>query len=254
MPGEPVDPRFTVIYEGKAIGLCCHKCRTKFEADPAAYIENLPAPLASPVGIDRHESGVERPRDAHEQHDGHANEHDGAGLPAAAQSENAPAEPDADRPAEHVHSHDTAARSKLAVWIGNFHPASTHLPIGVILGAAVAEGLFMFNRNPYFRHAAAFCLTLGTIGALVTAILGWFNGGFLLWDEDWVQAAHRWLGTGTAALLLLTLASFVRAVGSATTSRAVVTYRVALFSTTGALSVTGFFGGALVYGLQHYAV
>jgi uncharacterized membrane protein len=254
MPGEPIDPRFTVIYEGKSIGLCCRKCRTKFEADPAAYIASLSAPIASPAGIDRDEGGVDRLQDAHDQHDGHAHEHDGAGQPAAAQTENAQAEPDADRPAEHAHSHDTAARSKLAVWIGKFHPASTHLPIGLILGAAVAESLFLLTRKAYFRHAAAFCLTLGTIGALVTALLGWFNGGFVLWDEDWVQATHRWLGTVTAILALLTLVFCVRAVRPVATSRAMLMYRVALFTTAGTLPVAGFFGGALVYGLRHYAM
>lgn len=253
MPGEPIDPRFTVIYEGKSIGLCCRKCRTKFEADPAAYIASLSAPIASPAGIARHDGGVDRLQDAHEQHDGHAHEHDGAGQPAAAQTENAQAEPDADRPAEHAHSHDTAARSKLAVWIGKFHPASTHLPIGLILGAAVAESLFLFTRKAYFRHAAAFCLTLGTIGALVTALLGWFNGGFVLWDEDWVQATHRWLGTVTSLIAIVALGLLQIAVHRSNSRKINLAYQATLLCLAIFVATAGFFGGSLVYGLDHYS-
>lgn len=76
MPGEPVDPRFTVIYEGQSIGLCCRKCRTKFEADPAAYIAQLPTPLMSPTELDGHDPESDRLQVVKEPHDGHAHEHD----------------------------------------------------------------------------------------------------------------------------------------------------------------------------------
>lgn len=54
---EPVDPRFTVEYQGHTIGFCCRKCLTRFQADPTTYVANLPvsfSPAAQDTG-DPHE-------------------------------------------------------------------------------------------------------------------------------------------------------------------------------------------------------
>ena len=41
-PLQPVDPSATTLHEGRLIGFCCHKCKGKFEANPAAYLAKLP--------------------------------------------------------------------------------------------------------------------------------------------------------------------------------------------------------------------
>jgi uncharacterized membrane protein/mono/diheme cytochrome c family protein len=43
--GTPVDPKYVVVWKGRAIGFCCPNCPTKFWADPAAYEAKLPAPV-----------------------------------------------------------------------------------------------------------------------------------------------------------------------------------------------------------------
>ena len=238
MPDEPVDPRFTTVYEGRSVGLCCRKCRTKFEADPAAYVANLPVVFDPPApdGGDADQETHTHDNPAGETHD---HDHD-------------PPTP-TDEPDGHAHSHDTGSRSPLAVWIGKFHPASTHLPIGLLIGAATAELGMIATRKVRFRHAAGFCLTIAAPAAVATASLGWFNGGFVLWDDDWVQAVHRWLGTSTAALSLPTLVLFARIARDDAPAARVAAYRVALFLSALVVGATGFFGGALVYGLDHYA-
>lgn len=242
-PGEPVDPRFTVEYEGVLIGLCCRRCRTRFSQDPQAYIGNLSVSFAAQdVDQDGHEHAD------HPEHTEHARE-----LPGHEPHDEAPSPTDAHGRHVHDHAHDTAGRSRLAVWIGRFHPPATHFPIALLFAALLAELALIATGKVRFRHTVGFCLVLASAGAVVAALLGWFNAGFVLWDEDWVLATHRWLGTGTAALSLLTLALFARATSSTAPPRAVVPYRIVLILTVVLVGVTGFLGGSLVHGLDHLA-
>lgn len=48
MPEEPVDPEYTIVWEGRSIGLCCATCRRKFLRDPQTYLALLPPPQAPP--------------------------------------------------------------------------------------------------------------------------------------------------------------------------------------------------------------
>ncbi|MCB9898007.1 MAG: hypothetical protein H6825_08390 [Planctomycetes bacterium] len=35
--GDPVDPRFVIVFEGRALGFCCKDCPARFWADPSAF-------------------------------------------------------------------------------------------------------------------------------------------------------------------------------------------------------------------------
>ncbi len=39
--GQPVDPRYAVLFEGHLVGLCCPNCPGKFWADPEAFRDKL---------------------------------------------------------------------------------------------------------------------------------------------------------------------------------------------------------------------
>lgn len=39
--GEEIDKAFTATYEGKTYSVCCKRCLTKFQKDPAKYVKNL---------------------------------------------------------------------------------------------------------------------------------------------------------------------------------------------------------------------
>lgn len=237
---EEVDPAFTAVYNGQTIGFCCRKCRTRFERDPEAYLSELPMlkqvsqeVQTDPVHGDLHDHAVEEMIENAHEHDEHGD----------------------DELHDHATDHDQGESkiSKLISWIGKFHPPATHLPIGMLIGAALAEGLFLVTKRDMFRHAGTFCISLGALGAVSAATLGWLNGGFVLVDDDWVQLTHRWLGTGTALMTLLTLALLIRASKKSSKPASRLWYRVSLFSATGLVAATGFFGGALVYGINHYA-
>ncbi len=40
--GQPIDARYVIVSEGRAIGFCCEKCPASYWADPAAYADKLP--------------------------------------------------------------------------------------------------------------------------------------------------------------------------------------------------------------------
>ncbi len=241
---EEIDPMFTAEYMGQTVGLCCRKCRTRFEENPEAYLAELPmlqaVSTAAPSGAS---SGNDSQPAAHDDSEPH--EH----------AETTNEEHDDSEDHDHAvdHAKGKSGFAKLIAWLGKFHPPATHLPIGMLIGAALAEGLFILTKHELFRSAGTFCVALASLGALAAVTLGWFNGGFVLVDDQWVQTVHRWLGTSTTALTLVTAALLVRASKNPSQDSARFAYRVSLFAAATMVGATGFFGGALVYGLNHYA-
>jgi heme A synthase len=86
---------------------------------------------------------------------------------------------------------------------------------------------------------------------VAAGVLGWFLGEFQLIDASWLLTTHRWLGTATlaSAVLLLGLSEWRRRPEGHNRR---IWFRAALFVVTGLVLATGFFGGAVVYGLDHY--
>eukprot|EP00913_Durusdinium_trenchii_P006192 g5804.t1 len=237
MTDEPIDPRFTSTYQGQTVGLCCRKCLTKFRASPDQYIANIP---------ELRTVAMNEPEDPHTG-SALAGEHAETTQPIApedARHEEVRSE-DANEPPtdpiplatlnhgdgqDHPTDHDPGAR--WIAWIGKFHVPMTHLPIGMLIGAIIAELGVIATGRAFFRHAAGFCVIVAALSAVVAATLGWVNGGWVLWDEDWAQAIHRWLGSVTAGLTLLTLATFAASQRPTHATHAVSRYRVLLFLDT----------------------
>jgi mono/diheme cytochrome c family protein/uncharacterized membrane protein len=145
----------------------------------------------------------------------------------------------------------TGFLEKLIRWLGKFHAPTVHFPIALLMAAAVAELLRMATGKPAFDASSRYCVWFGTLTAVVAGILGWFMGGFRLADASWELMTHRWLGTFTVlcAGLVLVLSEVSRRPDRRRTR---MCFRVALLVAAGLVSVTGFFGGAVVFGLDHY--
>ena len=143
---------------------------------------------------------------------------------------------------------------KLIGWLGGFHPPSVHFPIALLTVAAVAELLLMVTGKSKrdLNAVSRYCVGFGALTAVVAGVLGWFLGGFQVTDASWVKTTHRWLGTSTVALagLALVLSELCR---HPNRHRTRISFRVALFIVAALVSVTGFFGGALVFGFKHYS-
>jgi mono/diheme cytochrome c family protein/uncharacterized membrane protein len=141
---------------------------------------------------------------------------------------------------------------KMGGWLGNFHPAAVHFPIALLVAAAVAVVLRLATGRPAFDAVARYCLWFGALTAVVAGTLGWFCGGARLADAYWVMMAHRWLGTAVVASagLALLLGEVSRRPDR---HRTRACFRVLLLAVAGLVLATGFFGGALLHGLGHYA-
>jgi uncharacterized membrane protein len=156
-------------------------------------------------------------------------------------------------PAEPAGAKPPRGRSEIMIrWLGEFHPPAVHFPIALLTAAAVAELLRMATGKPAFDPISRYCVWFGTLTAVVAGVLGWFLGGFRLADASWVMMTHRWLGTSTVACagLVLVLSELSRRPDRRRTRRC---FRGALLVVAGLVLVTGFFGGAVVFGLDHYA-
>jgi mono/diheme cytochrome c family protein/uncharacterized membrane protein len=141
---------------------------------------------------------------------------------------------------------------KLIPWLGKFHPPIVSFPIALLVAAATAEALRIVTGNPIFASHSRYCVWLAAITAAFAGLLGWFLAGSRMADTSWVMTLHRWLGTTTVtwALLVLALSEVSRRPDRRATQQA---FRLTLFLGAGLVLSTGFLGGALVYGLDHYA-
>jgi uncharacterized membrane protein len=141
---------------------------------------------------------------------------------------------------------------KLMGWLGRFHPAVVHFPIALLTAAALAELLRIATGKPAYDAVTRYCVWLGALSGVVAGGLGWFLGGFVLNDASWVMLTHRWLGTSAVSCegLVLILSEMNR---RSNRCRIRMWFRVTLFIVATLVLVTGFFGGAVVYGLDHYS-
>ena len=122
--------------------------------------------------------------------------------------------------------------ARLLNWLGRLHPVIVHFPIAFFPAALFTA--VVGRRRPAFA-------------APVPALLGWFDGGFDLKNDDWMLQSHRWLGTGIGVGALgLGLWSWRRPDANRSFGMII---GLTLIST--AIVIQGWFGGALVHGIDH---
>ena len=130
-------------------------------------------------------------------------------------------------------------------WLGRFHPIIVHFPIAFFPAALFTA--IVGRRRPAFSAPVQFLVVAGGIIAPISALLGWFNGGWIMTDTDLLMSVHRWLGTGIGAGgLLLGIWAWRRPWEDRGAGMI-----LALAAMTIAIAVQGWFGGALVHGAEH---
>lgn len=132
---------------------------------------------------------------------------------------------------------------------GVFHPASTHLPIGLLTVAGLIEMYHAVRRNRTANTTAVVCLVIGTLGAVGATLLGWAMasgmGGMVKDSPE--RAIHRWLGVALA-VASPTIAIFaLLAHRNAERRTSLRVYRIGAISMVGLVSLTGMYGGKLAY-------
>jgi uncharacterized membrane protein len=146
-------------------------------------------------------------------------------------------------------------RRRIVRDLGQFHPPSTHFPIALLIIALPAEFLWMLTRKDSWKATVRFCVTLGTVAAVITATLGWCDAPFSTYAGTSASVLfwHRWFGTGTAvwAVLATVLLEFSNRRGNP--HRLSCYFRLTLVIGAVLVSVAGYLGASLIYGLNHFS-
>lgn len=134
---------------------------------------------------------------------------------------------------------------RLLDWLGRLHPIIVHFPIAFFPAALFTA--IVGRRRPAFGAPVQFLVVAGGVLAPISALLGWFNGGWVTSDADPLLAVHRWLGTGIG------IGGFALAVWAwrRPWKDREAGMMLALALMTLAIAVQGWFGGALVHGAEH---
>lgn len=134
---------------------------------------------------------------------------------------------------------------RLVDWLGRFHPMLVHFPIAFIPAALFTA--VVGRRRPGFAKPVQFLVVTAGVTAPFAMLSGWLSGGFALGADDWLTESHRWLGTGIGlGALVLGIYALRRPEKDRGT-----TMIIGLSILTAAMLVQGWFGGALVHGVDH---
>ncbi|MGD2014700.1 MAG: c-type cytochrome [Desulfobacterales bacterium] len=125
------------------------------------------------------------------------------------------------------------------------HPALTHVPIGMVMGAFIFVLIAVITRKKNLAQTARHCSVLALIAAVPTALLGlmdWqhYYGGSLLFP---IKMKLILAGILIVFLILAVIFGFF---GETFSKLVISLYMLCLFSVIG----LGYFGGELVYGTK----
>ena len=246
-PEEEVVEGIVAVYKGKEIGLCCKSCLRKFNADPEAYVANLPPEVRAQFTAIATEDTAET-----SDHD-HATDHGSVNATTAPTG----AEHEAEEPSGHEHDHatDHGAGGDSSAWLrkaglllGKLHVLSVHLPIGLLSFAAFFELIGCWRATAIWSTVSRFNYVAGALAAVVAAPLGWLAASQANYPTNLQNtlAWHRWLGVSTAVVALAGL--LVLFVEHRRAQRAPALYRIVLAAIALAVPITAHFGGSLIYG------
>lgn len=132
---------------------------------------------------------------------------------------------------------------RLLDWLGRTHPVIVHFPIAFFPAALFTA--IVGRRRPAFAAPVQFLVVAGGIIAPIAALLGWFDA--MNADPDALMTVHRWLGTGIGLAALGLGAWAWRKPGDVRGTAMIA----ALAAITAAIVVQGWYGGAMVHGIDH---
>lgn len=252
MPEEAVDPAIYTDYEGRRVYFCCAKCRRQFLENPEPYLDNLSHLAATPRQNPTPGAGSPATSSPYNGASSASGPSTGAGSTPSHEHDKGTEE------VGHGHDHATAHGTPRGVrqfvaYLGKLHPLAVHFPIGILVAAALAEGMAVVRRKDTYGKVGLFCVVVGALAAVVTAAFGWAAGAFAHYTGDLgaILEYHRWAGTVTAALAVGTAALAV--VGKPSDSRRGIraAYRVLLALTVVTMTAAGHLGATLIYGVGH---
>ena len=154
---------------------------------------------------------------------------------------------------EHDHSRDHGeATNWIKSLLAKFHPILVHFPIaGVFFAFFLQMGGFLFKKKDV-RFSVRLTLILSTIFAWIAALSGWLNASSRSFgvEELHLLSTHRWLAVGTCVSLLVCTLLHCRTFRSE--GRLYAAFMLMLVLSISLVSLTGHFGGMLVFGAEYF--
>ena len=146
-----------------------------------------------------------------------------------------------------------------ALWSfqGLFHPAAIHFPLG-LLSASMLFLLASLKLGDSFRSAAFHSLWLGALGAVGACVMGWSyaqHEGYGSPSFDVINNPidlHRWLGIFVAVVALITVPLARSAYSDPESPVKQKRWLIGSILIGLAVGATGYLGGELSYGNNHY--
>ncbi len=130
---------------------------------------------------------------------------EGARLPATPEAEPVSAGLEAEPAIAGAEAHGRGwMQHPLVRWVSHFHPMIVHFPVALLVSSLIAEVLARRSNSSGLRAAASFCLALGALSAVPSAALGWLLAEHTS-HHGRELFLHRWLGTATVVVSLVTL-------------------------------------------------
>ena len=114
--------------------------------------------------------------------------------------------------------------------------------------------MWALTRRDSWKETVRYCVVLGAACAVITASLGWCEGAVSHYGKASAQILgwHRWLGTATAvwAVFVAMLSQYSHETASPARGRSA--FRLSLLVGIFLVSVAGYLGASLIYGLNHF--
>ncbi len=223
MKKNKIDPAIFLEYQGKKVYFCCDVCKAAFQKNPEKYLGNLPQ------------------------------FHQGVPEPSIKNDRLAQVVSDV---AGHDHGSDHTGEvhgvNRLVRFLGKFHPLVVHFPIALILVTALAEVLVLIQGGTFYT-AARFCLILAALGAIVAMLLGLAAEDFAHFSGKFNEVLETHELFGVITTINIVVAAIVSEIARRTKRQNIYhLYRVLLLSAVILVSITGYYGGTLVYGPHHF--
>ncbi len=152
---------------------------------------------------------------------------------------------------------DASLAARIWAFQGLFHPASVHFPLALLMVSALFVFLSFFGRQA-FEPVAYHCLWIGALGAVGSCLMGWsyavhegYGAGFGFDLRNSAIDRHRWLGIGVAVVSVLLVPIARGAYKTGSVNKKILWFLGAMLIALG-VSITGYQGGELTYGEDHY--
>ena len=166
-------------------------------------------------------------------------------------------EADAQDEAKETSTVPTTVGGKVWAFQGLFHPASTHIPVALLSMSTFFLLLSLVGWKS-FEPAAFHCLWVGALGAVAACAMGWsyavhegYGSGYTFDLQGRAIDRHRWLGIAVAVLALILIPIAKSAFQNGDLNKKILWVVGSLLVGLG-VAMTGYQGGELTYGEDHY--